>query len=151
MTDNQNNDTEPRLSRGMKAFIVAGTVILVGFGLYNLVTHEGASGITRTKIDPDSALADKELVVKQDTARRDTASADSANKEEAVQAEKVFNSIRGNNRHKVDEEEQVENAAQEGAAEGSESSDEAPAEGGKPAAPTIKPQTENAPKVEAVE
>lgn len=151
MTDNQNNDTEPRLSPGLKVFIVIGTVILVGFGVYNLITHEGAAGITRTKIDPDSTLADKELVVKQDTAKRDTASADSANKEEAVQAEKVFNSIRGNNRHKVDDEEQNENAAAEAAAEGSESGDEVSPDGNKPAASSVKPQTENAPKVEAVE
>lgn len=136
------NNNEPRLSRGLKIFIIVGTVVIAGFGAIYFATHTGSSEFTLTKIDPDSTLADKELIVKQDTTRRDTATADSANKEEEEQAAKVFNSIRGNNIHKVDS---TEAASEDANAETTKPAEQPPAEGGKeqPAQPATEPKIEN--------
>lgn len=154
MSDKQDNN-EPKLSHGMKIFIVVGTVFMVIFFVVYYASHSGSSEYYRTEIEPDSNLADKELVVKQDTLRKDTAAADSANKEEEEQAKKVYNSIRGNVRHKTASQEQ-ESSDDEQSAEATDGSTEsAPAsEGEKPA--TSQPATKSessskSPKVEAIE
>lgn len=136
------NHNEPRLSRGLKIFIIVGTVVMVGFGAIYFATHTGSSEFTLTKIDPDSTLADKELIVKQDTTRRDTAAADSANKEEEEQAAKVFNSIRGNNIHKVDSTEAV---SEEANTETTKPAEPSSTEGGKelPSQSATEPKIEN--------
>ena len=149
---NQNNN-EPKLSRGLKIFIIAGTVFLIGFSIVYYVTHNDSSEYYRTQIEPDSTLADKELVVKQDTIRRDTASADSANKEEEEQAKKVFNSIRGNVRHKTSADNEEEATSTEETQQTTDGNAEVatPAETEKSPATTSGSKTEAAPKVEKVE
>lgn len=154
MSDNQDNN-EPRLSKGLKIFIAVGTVILVLFSVVYYAAHSGSSEYYRTEIEPDSNLADKELVVKQDTIRKDTAAADSANKEEEEQAKKVFNSIRGNVRHKAADEEptttddEQSDESSTGTSEASSST-----EGEKPASTpsaTKQESSSKAPKVENIE
>lgn len=150
---NQDNKG-PKLSRGLKIFIIAGTVFLVGFSIVFHVTHDGNSEYNRTQIEPDSTLADKELVVKEDTIRRDTATADSANKEEEEQAKKVFNSIRGNVRHRAKSDNNESSASDD---ENQSSTDEnsettSPTDVEKtPAASSSSSKSETAPKVEKVE
>lgn len=149
MSENQDNN-EPRLSRRLKIFIISGTVFLILFSVVYYATHSGSSEYYRTEIEPDSNLADKELVVKQDTIRRDTAAADSANKEEEEQAAKVFNSIRGNVRHraaaKVDEDDEADNQETTDGSDAATQSDEPKAE-----TPQATTKSEPAPKVEKVE
>ena len=151
MSDNNN---DPKLSKGLRIFIVVGTIIIVIFSAFYYTSHSGGSEYTRTEIEPDSNLADKELVVKQDTLRRDTAAADSANKEEEEQAKKVYNSIRGNVRHRAqdknkDEEETVDgNATDESADAGSQTdADKATTA---PTSPKQEPSAKS-PKIENIE
>lgn len=154
MSDRQENNG-PKLSKGLKIFLVVGTVFMILFSVVYYATHSGSSEYFRTQIEPDSNLADKELIVKQDTIRRDTAAADSANKEEVEQAKKVFNSIRGNVRHKTatDDNESDEEATESGATEGTTETP-VPSEGEKPStnAPAAKSeQSAKVPKVENIE
>lgn len=150
MSDNQDKN-EPKLSRGLKIFIISGTVFIVLFSVVYYATHSGSSEYYRTEIEPDSNLADKELVVKQDTLRRDTAAADSANKEEEEQAAKVFNSIRGNVRHHAASKTEDEADENQETTDGGETS--TPSEEPKTDATTSAPKSEStsAPKVEKVE
>lgn len=151
MSDKQDNN-EPRLSKGLKIFIIAGTVFLLVFSVGNYIAHSGNSEYYRTQIEPDSNLADKELVVKQDTIRKDTAAADSANKEEEEQAKKVFNSIRGDVRHKKAKvEEETTDEEQEQSTTDASSSNTAPAESEKPSTTQPSTKSEAAPKVEKIE
>lgn len=144
MSDNDSNN-EPQLNKKLKVFIIVGTVFIVCFGIFYFTTHSGSSEFTRTQIEPDSNLADKELIVKQDTLRRDTAAADSANKEEEEQAEKLFNSIRGNNRHKSDS---TETAQEPESGETEKPVEQSGTEKDKEQQPAA---TENTPKVESLE
>ena len=151
MSDNNN---DPKLSKGLRIFIVVGTIIIVLFSAFYYTSHSGGSEYTRTEIEPDSNLADKELVVKQDTLRRDTAAADSANKEEEEQAKKVYNSIRGNVRHRshnVDntEEETDDGSAADASADAGSQTDADKATAA-PASPKQEPSAKS-PKVENIE
>lgn len=92
---NEYND-EPTIGRGLVVFIIIGTIFLVAFGFLYYHNHKNDPEYTQTAIEPDSNLADKN-VVKFDTIAKDTTSKDSV--DEAKQAEKVLNSIRGK-RHK---------------------------------------------------
>lgn len=151
MSDNKDNK-EPRLSRGLRIFIIAGTVFLVAFSAVYYAAHSGSSEYYRTQIEPDSNLADKELVVKQDTIRKDTVDADSANKEEEEQAKKVFNSIRGNVRHRAANEEQATtDEAQEETSTEVSTDNTTPAEPEKPSTTQPSGKSEAAPKVEKIE
>lgn len=152
MEENQ-NDKEPKLSRGLKIFILAGTVFMIGFGIVYYATHNGDSEYFRTQIEPDSNFADKELVVKQDTARKDTAEVDSVNKEEEEQAKKVFNSIRGNVRHKtkpIDETEESETANESEATDANAASTTT-TEPENSSSTSSSTKSEPAPKVEKIE
>ncbi len=155
MSENKENrnDKGPKLSRGLKIFIIAGTVFLIGFSVVYYATHNGSSEYYRTQIEPDSNLADKELVVKQDTIRRDTAAADSANKEEEEQAKKVFNSIRGNVRHRTNADDDENTASSEDAGQSTDDNSESatPTENEKTTPAASSSKTEAAPKVEKVE
>lgn len=155
MSENKENgnDKGPKLSRGLKIFIIAGTVFLIGFSVVYYATHNGSSEYYRTQIEPDSDLADKELVVKQDTIRRDTAAADSANKEEEEQAKKVFNSIRGNVRHGTNADDDENTASSEDAGQSTDGNSESatPTENEKTTPAASSSKTEDAPKVEKVE
>lgn len=155
MSENKENrnDKGPKLSRGLKIFIIAGTVFLIGFSVVYYATHNGSSEYYRTQIEPDSNLADKELVVKQDTIRRDTAAADSANKEEEEQAKKVFNSIRGNVRHRTNTDDIENTTTSEDAVQTTDGNSESatPTENEKSTPAASSSKTEAAPKVEKVE
>lgn len=84
---------EPRLNIITKIFIVVGLVVLAFCGILYYTMHSNDPDYVRTKIEPDSTLADR-FEVKFDTMPVDTASLQD-NKDEEEQAAKVFNSIRG--------------------------------------------------------
>lgn len=153
MDENQNINNDPQLSLATKIFIVVGSVLLIGFGIFYLTRHYNDPEYTRTVIEPDSNMADKELIVKQDTIKKDTAATDSADKEEKEQAAKVFNSIRGKHRHQSTPKVSEESADGEGTTEGAKTSEGGAAASSSttPAAPTIKPVEVQKPKVEAIE
>lgn len=94
----QEYEDEPTLGRGLVIFIIIGTIFLVAFGFLYYQNHKNDPEYTQTAIEPDSNLAEKN-VVKFDTVATDTVPKDSLDAQEEVQAEKVFNSIRGKNRH----------------------------------------------------
>lgn len=150
MSEEQTNNNGYKLSYGMKIFLIVGTILVAGFFIFYLSIHGNDPEFLRTQIDPDSTLADKELVIKQDTATKDTAAVDSANVEEQKQAAKVFNSIRGNHRHKVD----ADDADNDAETESSDAAAEDGADGNgtpeKSSSPT-SPKSESAPTVESVE
>lgn len=154
MSDNQDKN-DPKLSRGLKIFIIVGTVFLLIFSVVNYATHSGSAEYTHTEIEPDSNLADKELVVKQDTIRKDTAAADSANKEEEEQAKKVYNSIRGNVRHRAADVDNDESDDENQEAADGSSGDATPSEDSKsessPSSPKQESTPKASPKVENVE
>ena len=130
---------EPKLGKGLMIFIGAGLLFLIVFGLVYCVNHRDDPEYFKTLIDPDSTLADKDLVV-FDTVAIDTAAAKKAEKEEQREAEKIFNSIRRKSEPK--EEAQPAEGSSEGQ-EGSSSTD------GQAATPTS--EAVPAPKVEAIE
>lgn len=129
----------PKLSLFTKIFIVVGVVVLVACTLIYCSMHSNDPEYTRTKIDPDSTLADRHDV-QFDTLRLDTAS--QADDEEDKKAEEVFKSIRRQAEEPAAEEVDVEDAP---AAEASE--------GTAPAASESAPAQEqpSAPKVESIE
>ncbi|MBQ7420959.1 MAG: zinc ribbon domain-containing protein [Prevotella sp.] len=131
-------DDEPKLGRGMMAFIVIGLLALIAFGTMYYANHYNDPDYFRTIIDPDSNLADKDLIV-FDTTSIDTAEAAKAEKEEKKEAEKIYNSIR----RKPQVEESVPAEATE--------QGEAPAssEPATPSAPTV--EAAPTPKIEAIE
>ena len=83
----------PQLSRGMIIFIVAGILFLIVFNICQYMIHRNDPEYTRTAIDPDSTLADKNTV-KFDTLVPDTTKRDSIQRAEKREAEKILNSIR---------------------------------------------------------
>ncbi len=127
MSDNNN---DPKLSKGLRIFIVVGTIIIVLFSAFYYTSHSGGSEYTRTEIEPDSNLADKELVVK------------------------LYNSIRGNVRHRshnVDntEEETDDGSAADASADAGSQTDADKATAA-PASPKQEPSAKS-PKVENIE
>ena len=95
--NNNDNDNDPTLGRGMVAFIILGTIFLVAFGFFYYGQHKNDPEYTQTAIEPDSNLADNNKA-KFDTIVRDTTAKDSTDAQEEEQAEKVFNSIRKSHR-----------------------------------------------------
>lgn len=150
MNEEQIKDKGPKLSRGMKIFIIVGTILVAGFFIVYFSIHGNDPDYLRTQIEPDSTLADKELVIKQDTAKQDTAAVDSANEEEQKQAAKVYNSIRGNNRHKTADDADDNDEADESADESKEQSSDATSTTEKSQTPS-QPKSETSPTVESVE
>lgn len=102
----------PQLSRGMVIFIVAGILFLIVFNVCQYMIHRNDPEYTRTMIDPDSTLADKNAV-KFDTLVPDTTKRDSIQRAEKREAEKILNSIR-----KKPAEEEKKNEDSESSAEG---------------------------------
>lgn len=131
-------DNEPKLGKKMMIFIIAGMTFLIIFGFMYCMNHKNDPDYFRTLIDPDSTLADKDLVV-FDTVAIDTAEAKKAEKEEKKEAEKIFNSIR----RKAEPEEKKETTE----ASGEETT--TPESQSQPAAPA--PEAAPTPKVEAIE
>lgn len=93
------DDDEPTISRGLVIFIIIGTIFLVAYGLLYYQNHKNDPEYTQTAIEPDSNLAEKN-VVRFDTASVDVLAKDSMALEEQKEAEKVMNTIRGKNRHR---------------------------------------------------
>lgn len=138
---------EPQLSRGMMIFIVAGILFLIGFSLFQYVAHKNDPEYTRTMIDPDSTLADKNTV-KFDTLVPDTAKRDSIQRAEKREAEKILNSIRKKPVEETSESNTEKDQSSEGTTTESTSSPttEATAPSAEPA-PIVAPK----PKVEQIE
>ena len=101
---------------------------------------------TRTLIDPDSTLADKDLLI-LDTTSIDTAAAKKAEQEERKEAERVFNNIR---RHTPTQEETESNTSKTENGENGESTEQA-APTTVPSEPAQTPPAAPAPKIEAIE
>lgn len=130
---------EPKLSLFTKIFIVVGLVALIGCGVTYYMMHKDDPEYTRTKIDPDSTLADQ-FDVKFDTVKVDTASAEE--KEEEKKATEVYNSIRRPAQEEtVAEEADIEDQPTQESTETAEPT--------APAAPTTPEAPE--PKVESIE
>ena len=109
---------EPRLSRGMKTFIIVGASLLALFGVFQFVSNYNAPEYTRTPafLEPDSNLVDQ-IAEPVDTDSVDTAATDSIEKQEKEEAKKVFNSIRNphhNTSEAVEEEPLEGNSEAEG-------------------------------------
>lgn len=140
-------DDDLRLGKGMKVFIVVGLLLLACIGIFQYMAHRNDPEYTRTLIDPDSTLADRDLLI-LDTTSVDTAEAKKAEQEERKEAERVYNNIR---RHAEPQAEDIVPQGEEG--EGGE----APSAGEPSASPEPKsepapaPAQPAAPKVEAIE
>lgn len=109
--EDQHIDDEPQLSRGIKILLGVGSAFLLVFGVIYFANHVGDPDYFKTVIDPDSTLADKDIVV-FDTVAIDTLSQDSIDKEQDKQAKEVFNSIR-HRKPKAQEEETSEENEEE--------------------------------------
>ena len=72
---------EPQLGRGMMIFIAVGLVVVIAYGIATYLYHRNDPEYTRTAIEPDSTLADKNTV-KFDTLVPDTAKRDSIRRAE---------------------------------------------------------------------
>ncbi len=90
-------DSEPTISRGLVIFIVIGTIFLVAYGIMYYNFHKNDPEYTQTSIEPDSTIADKNIV-KFDTQQPDSLSKDSIDSEETKDAERVLKTIRGGGR-----------------------------------------------------
>lgn len=88
-----NPDNEPRLGKGLVAFIIIGTIFLVIFGVLYYNGHKHDPEYTQTAIEPDSNLIENTASKLQEEPK-DTTAIDSVNQQEEEQAQKVFNSIR---------------------------------------------------------
>lgn len=137
---------EPHLGIGMKIFIVVGLLALTAFSIFNYMSHRNDPEYTRTLIDPDSTLADKDLLI-LDTTSIDTAAAKKAEQEERKEAERVFNNIR---RHTPTQEETESNTSKTENGENGESTEQA-APTTVPSEPAQTPPAAPAPKIEAIE
>jgi hypothetical protein len=104
--------------------------------LYNMTLEESILAI-----EPDSTLADKDLVV-FDTVAVDSDAAKKAEKEEKKEAEKIYNSIR----RKTEPKEESQNT--ESNSDNQESGTSSSSEGQAPATPEVVAPT---PKVESIE
>lgn len=93
-------DQAPRLSRGMKLFIIVGASLLAIFGIAHYVSHYNDPDYTRTPafLEPDSNLVEQ-IAEPVDTVSVDTAAVDSMEQLEKEEAKKVFNSIRNPHRN----------------------------------------------------
>ena len=122
-------------------------LLLACIGIFQYMAHRNDPEYTRTLIDPDSTLADRDLLI-LDTTSVDTAEAKKAEQEERKEAERVYNNIR---RHAEPQAEDIVPQGEEG--EGGE----APSAGEPSASPEPKsepapaPTQPAAPKVEAIE
>lgn len=132
---------EPRLGKKMMIFIVVGLALILIYSLVHCINHKDDPEYFRTAIDPDSTLADKDLVV-FDTAAVDSAAAKKAEKEEKKEAEKIFNSIR----RKTEPKEETQGSENSG--ENQEAGTNSSSEGQTPATPEVVAPT---PKVESIE
>lgn len=134
--EDQHIDDEPQLSRGIKILLGIGSAFLLIFGVIYFANHAGDPDYFKTVINPDSTLADKDIIV-FDTIAIDTLSKDSIDKEQDKQAKEVFNSIR-HRKPKVELEETTEDNAE---------TEHAP----EPVAPPQSVATPTAPKIEKIE
>lgn len=135
---------EPRLSKGMIIFIIAGTLFLILFAIGYFINHQNDPEYTRTMIEPDTTLADK-TVVTFDTLVRDTLKNDSINKAEKKEAEKIYNSIRKKPKSEKTVEENKEHSSGGASSEGS--SQESGNTSSQETAPIVAPT----PKIEQIE
>lgn len=132
---------EPRLGKKMMIFIVVGLALILIFCVVHCISHRNDPEYFRTAIEPDSTLADKDLVV-FDTVAVDSAAAKKAEKEEKKEAEKIYNSIR----RKSEPKEKPQNT--ESNSENQEAGTSNSSEGQTPATPEVVAPT---PKVESIE
>lgn len=139
---------EPKLSLYTKIFIVVGAVVLVACSLLYYSIHRNDPEYVRTKIDPDSTLADQ-FDVKFDTITTDTTSAQKDESEESEKAAKVFSSIRGK---QTDPEETLEETDIEDMPAGSEGTEVVPhSESTESQTSTNPSESYGTPKVESLE
>lgn len=90
MSDKQKDNLgEPRLSRGMRHFIIVGTIILLVALLAQFTVGDGLGN--NTSFDPDSTLLERKAVPLPavDTARSDAAEADSTLRKPKKEAAKT--------------------------------------------------------------
>lgn len=132
---------EPRLGKKMMIFIVVGLALILIFCVVHCISHRNDPEYFRTAIEPDSTLADKDLVV-FDTVAVDSAAAKKAEKEEKKEAEKIYNSIRRKSEPKEEPQNTDNNSDNQEAGTSSSS------EGQTPATPEVVAPT---PKVESIE
>lgn len=139
---------EPKLSLYTKIFIVVGAVVLVACSLLYYSIHRNDPEYARTKIDPDSTLADQ-FEVKFDTIAVDTTSTQKDDKAESDKAAKVFSSIRGK---QTDTEETAEDIDIEDMPVGSEGTVVMPhTESSEPQTSGSTSESSGSPKVESLE
>lgn len=132
---------EPRLGKKMMIFIVVGLALILIFCVVHCISHRNDPEYFRTAIEPDSTLADKDLVV-FDTVAVDSDAAKKAEKEEKKEAEKIYNSIRRKTEPKKEPQNTDNNSDNQEAGTSSSS------EGQTPATPEVVAPT---PKVESIE
>ena len=88
-------EDEPKLSHGMKVFIVVGTTLLGFWGAFYLFNHLSDPEYTRTPsyLEPDSTLIEKQEEY-ANAAPVDKTTTESIEEKEKEEAKKVYNSIR---------------------------------------------------------
>lgn len=140
---------EPQLGRGMMIFIAVGLVVVIAYGIATYLYHRNDPEYTRTAIEPDSTLADKNTV-KFDTLVPDTAKRDSIRRAEKREAEKILNSIRKKPVEKTEDDEDKKSST-EGASSTDNSTTPSSETTTTPSEPAPAPITAPKPRVEQVE
>ena len=133
----------------MMIFIAVGLVVVIAYGIATYLYHRNDPEYTRTTIEPDSTLADKNTV-KFDTLVPDTAKRDSIRRAEKREAEKILNSIRKKPVEKTGDDEGKESST-EGATSTDNSTTPSSETTTTPSEPAPAPITAPKPRVEQVE